>query len=163
MYEDGTIEWGYSTDGTFSGATWDYNCYEREIEETPMENKYDFESVYLNYTGGGIYVAYGKMTDGRYFVASDDCYDVRFLDADPLRSAYPEFYGYDTDIPCGDIIEWQEAHVVADISNESDSLEFWDEMLAWVEQNKPDGNYALDDVSQDRALIADLRTRKNWR
>lgn len=124
-----------------------------------MDNKYDFAMVDLTYTGGGIYVAYGELTDGTHFIASDDMYDVRFLDADPSEKVQTEIYGWYV----SDDVEWQEAHLIRDIDDETECLDFWEEMLTWVEENEPDGNYALYDVARDKEQIAELRTRKNWR
>lgn len=119
----------------------------------------DYKWVDLTYTGGGVYVAYGQLESGEYFVASDDMYDVRFLNADPTEKVMVEVYGWYV----SDDVEWQEQHLIRDIDDETECLDFWDAMLTWIEENKPDGNYALEDVAHDKAEICELREKKNWR
>lgn len=90
------------------------------------------ESVEPEYTGGNIYIFVGKLTNGNYFVADGDMFDVRIVDApwDWEESQFPD---------------WQESHLVEDLSA-ADALQFCKRMLEWVKTNEPDGNYSMSDM-----------------
>lgn len=113
------------------------------------------------YTGGGIYVAYGAMKDGTFFVASDDMYDVRFVNADPTqKDEYYEIVGDDT--------AWQEAHLVRDVNCETEGLDIWEALITWVLKYKPCNgdlfcNYSECELEHDLSEIKELRNKKNWR
>lgn len=103
------------------------------------------------YTGGGITCFLGQIDRDRYFIAEDDMYSVRILDSDPMLADEDCWYS-----------DWQEEHMIDDL-DETESLVFFNDMLNWILDNKPDGNYGLDDIERDIDEVADLRTMKNWR
>lgn len=110
------------------------------------------ESVEPEYTGGGIYIFTGKLTNGNYFLATND-YDVRVLDSP-----------YDWDSEFFD--EWQEAHLVKDLEP-SAALQFCKQMVDWVKANEPNANYSMYDM---RAIAEDIEEclkaeaeGKDWR
>ena len=114
---------------------------------------YAIESVEPEYTGGGFYVFAGKLTNGNYFIADNDMYNVRILDTP---------YDWDTNFE----VEWQEAHLVKDLGA-ADALQFCKQMVAWVKEHKPDGNYALADMDFLAEDIEECLEReaegKDWR
>ena len=61
----------------------------------------DFE-----YTGGGCMTAYGKLSDGTYFAATDDTFST--FDSDFKETLTEEFYK-ETE---GDTSDWEEAHLI---------------------------------------------------
>lgn len=97
-----------------------------------MENKkYTIETVDPEYTGGGIYVFVGRLTDGNYFIADDD-YGVGIYDA-PIDWE-ENFY-----------IEWMDEHRFEELPA-AYGLAFYKQMLAFIREHKPDGNYAMTDM-----------------
>lgn len=86
------------------------------------------------YTGGGIYVFLGEI-DGKGFIADDTCFDVRILDIDPTKC--------DEDVVFDP--KWQESHLLRDLQ-EPETRSFFMNMLKWVINNNPDGNYQMNDM-----------------
>lgn len=68
------------------------------------------------YTGGNIWLFYGTLDDGTYYLV-DDYGSVRITDA--------PWDDLDTSLD----VEWQEDHLVRDIENDSERTEFCNEML----------------------------------
>ena len=93
----------------------------------------DFNWVDCISTGGGVYVALGQTSDGRYFVADDDYFSVTFVDEDP--SVEDEFYGYVAADP-----DWQDVHM-KDYMPDKKALKFWQDMLYWCIDNNELGDY----------------------
>ena len=107
------------------------------VAETASAPNYDFEKVTPDYTGGGIYIFSGKLTDGNYFLADGDMFDVSILDADAYENWEECFYA-----------EWQEAHIVKNLSS-AEALEFFKSMLTWIRVNEPkDCNYDMHDMDR---------------
>lgn len=121
-------------------------------------NKEKFVSVQPDYTGGGIYLFTGRLADGNYFMADTANYDVRILTEDPNEPTGMDALA----IPERNIdsVEWQEEHLVRDLTPD-EAVAFFKEMLKWVEDNKPFGNY----INPDMDLIKEeLETLKgDWR
>ena len=97
------------------------------------------ENVTPIYTGGGIYVYIGELSDGNYFIASDqsfvgDYFDIRIVDENPAD--------YEEDF-CD--VTWQEEHLVSDVVG-GEAREFTIQLLEWVLENHPEGNYQLGDI-----------------
>lgn len=115
-----------------------------------------FKSVNPEYTGGNIYVFTGEVDDV-YFMADTSFYDVRLLDANPLEHEDEERFGF----PEWQCADWQEEHLVRDLEPH-EAVEFLKEMLAWVIENKPSGNYAMDDMEWFAADVATLEG-DDWR
>lgn len=102
-----------------------------------------FISVDPEYTGGGIYLFTGRLTDGNYFMADTANYDVRVLNADPNEPTGMDALGItERNI---DSVEWQEEHLVKDLAPD-EAVAFFKEMLGWVKRNDPDGNYLGSDM-----------------
>ena len=109
-----------------------------------------FKSVEPNYTGGGIYVFTGQVDDN-YFVADSPNFDVRLLNDDPNAEAEEDWF--DTNV---ESVEWQEEHLVKDLTEWAACAEFFAEMLKWVKENKPDGNYLMgdmEDIAKEMKLL----------
>lgn len=102
-----------------------------------------FRSVVPTYTGGGIYVFCGELTNGNYFIADNSWFDVRILNGDPTEPTGESYL----DIPelNWESVEWQEEHLVEDLQP-GDARTFFREMLEWVLYKKPYGNYQTGDM-----------------
>lgn len=122
---------------------------------------YKFVSVTPDYTGGGIYVFTGKLSNGNYFMADTGFYDVRILDDDPDAETGEVMY-LDIMERNIDSVEWQEAHLVKDLK-EDECVEFFLQMFKWVEANKPEGNYSMGEFKYYIDELKGLRGKKNWR
>ncbi len=90
------------------------------------------QSATAIYTGGGIFIYYGRLQDGTFFRAVDDwdCIEICNADTSTEEADYQEFY---------------EEHRIKTLNGE-DYKAFWDEMLHWIIQNMPEGNYTLCDM-----------------
>lgn len=126
--------------------------YEKKIAALKASLKgVKFVSVDPEYTGGGIYVFTGELTDGNFFMADTSFYDVRIVDADPSIPADMsddevwEKYGITRDEDAWASVEWQEEHLVEDLIPDK-AVAFFKEMLKWVKKNKPNGNYCEQDM-----------------
>lgn len=117
-----------------------------------------FVSVEPEYTGGGIYVFTGELTDGNYFMADTANYDVRVLNADPNEPTGMDALGItERNI---DSVEWQEEHLVKDLTPD-EAVVFFKEMLKWVEDNDPSGNYLGSDMDYFKEELETLKG--DWR
>ena len=108
------------------------------LDESLFEsaNRYTFRSVHPEYTGGNIYVFNGRVGKD-WFIATDDEYSVRLVDANPISKDAVEQSGY---------ADWQEQHLIKDLSYK-ESLKFFKEMLNWVLSKNPRGNYSRDELA----------------
>ena len=99
--------------------------------------KHTINNVTPIYTGGGFYIYLGEI-DNNYFIADDNCNDVRIVNSDP---AINENYTDTT---------WQEAHLVRDMETGSpEHLSTFQAILQWIINNKPSGaacNYNITDI-----------------
>lgn len=121
-------------------------------------NKSRFISVEPEYTGGGIYLFTGELTDGNYFMADTANYDVRVLNADPNEPTGMDALGItERNI---DSVEWQEEHLVRDLTPD-EAVAFFKEMLKWVEDNDPSGNYLGSDMDYFKEELETLKG--DWR
>jgi len=82
------------------------------------------------YTGGNIWLFYGSIDDGTYFLVDDDG-AVRICNAD--------FDDMDETL----MPEWQEEHLVRDIEDEEERMAFCNEMLdqLWIESADNQGGF----------------------
>lgn len=137
----------------------DIRAYEKTIATLKASlNKSRFISVEPEYTGGGIYVFTGELTDGNFFMADTANYDVRVLNADPNEPTGMDALGItERNI---DSVEWQEEHLVKDL-NPDEAVEFFKEMLKWVEDNDPSGNYLGSDMDYFKEELENLHG--DWR
>lgn len=109
------------------------------------------------YTGGGIYCFLGQLSNHEWFMASDGEYDVMILDADPWAAVDP----VSGDDLCW-FYEWQEPHLVKQLDDD-ESLEFFENMLMWVKENEPKGNYLMSDLEWVLDEVLELKGTTNWR
>lgn len=117
-----------------------------------------FVSVEPEYTGGGIYLFTGKLADGNFFMADTANYDVRVLTEDPNEPTGMDALGItERNI---DSVEWQEEHLVKDLTPD-EAVAFFKEMLKWVEDNDPSGNYLGSDMDYFKEELETLKG--NWR
>ena len=98
---------------------------------------YEIKNATAIHTGGGIYIYYGQLENGNYFRACDEweCIEICNSDTSVEDADYGEFY-YEHSI---DVL-WNEAYET-----------FWNEMLQWIINNKPEGNYLSSDL-EDRFI-----------
>ena len=121
-------------------------------------NKSRFVSVEPEYTGGGIYLFTGRLADGNFFMADTANYDVRVLTEDPNEPTGMDALGItERNI---DSVEWQEEHLVKDLTPD-EAVEFFKEMLKWVEDNDPSGNYLGSDMDYFKEELETLHG--DWR
>lgn len=74
------------------------------------------------YTGGNIWVFYGKLLDGNYFITDDNGW-TQVLNANP-----------DEDLDEAFFYEWQQEHLVRELEGEK-RTEFLSQMLDWLLEN----------------------------
>ena len=121
-------------------------------------NKSRFVSVEPEYTGGGIYLFTGRLADGNFFMADTANYDVRVLTEDPNEPTGMDALGItERNI---DSVEWQEDHLVKDLTPD-EAVKFFKEMLKWVEDNDPSGNYLGADMDYFKEELETLHG--DWR
>ena len=99
-----------------------------------MLKNYEIKMANAEYTGGGIYVFVGELTNGRYFMM-DNFMDIRIMNQFP--SLDDEDVWYD---------EWQEKHLIEDIEDEEERKEFFKMVLTWIKNHGNDGNYSMVDI-----------------
>lgn len=99
-------------------------------EETNMKTQ--IKNATAIYTGGGVYIYYGQLTDGNWFRACDDWEGIEICDSD-------------TSVEEADYNEFYEEHTLK-ILDGNEYKTFWNEMLLWIIHNIPEGNYQVDDL-----------------
>jgi len=103
-----------------------------------MEDSGRFKAVTPCYSGGGIYIFTGSLSNGDYFISSSDMYDIRLINVNPD----------DYDL-CEEVCmaEWQEEHLVRDYECGSDeSRQFILDMFEWILEHRPEGDYLESDI-----------------
>ena len=100
------------------------------------------------YTGGGIYCFRGQLSDNEWFIADDVMFDVRIVDAAPwsVDEHGDELCWFDN---------WQKEHLISDLTIK-ESLIFFRDMIYWIRENKPKGNYSMSDLDDDLIEITAL-------
>lgn len=88
-------------------------------------SKRTIKDAYAVYTGGGIWLFYGELKDGNYFL-TDDYGATRILDTDP--SDFDETLYED----------WQQEHLVEELEG-NDRTSFGDDLIDWL-KNANDKN-----------------------
>ena len=88
---------------------------------------YTIKTATAQYTGGGIYIYYGKLDNGLFFRACDDWDSIEICNADTgtEEADYSEFY---------------EVHTIDSITG-TEYVSFWNNMLYFILKNRPAGNY----------------------
>ena len=95
------------------------------------------------YTGGGIYIYYGQLEDGKFFRACDDW-------------EWIEICNTDTSMDAADYCEFYEEHRVNTLFDNQYET-FWNEMLLWIIHNVPKGNYCVDEL-KNRIIKKNMST-----
>lgn len=108
----------------------------------------EIKTATAEYTGGGIYVYHGQLQDGNHFRTCDDWETIEICDAD-------------TGVEDANYIEFYEEHRV-EILVEDGYRRFWNQMIQWIIQNQPDGNYATNEL-ENRLLeeLVEIKTYEN--
>lgn len=134
--------------------------FEKQIAELKAKrNKSEFISVEPCYTGGGVYIFTGQLADGNYFMADTSFFDVRIVNEDPDAPTHMDYDGTVSERNI-DSVEWQEEHLVEDL-NPTETVAFFRQMLKWVQENEPNGNYNMGDMED---ITEELDTLKgDWR
>lgn len=105
----------------------------------------EFKKANAEYTGGNIYVYYGQLEDGRYFLADDDG-EMMLTYTDPVPCFEDAMYW-----------EWQCEHGIPVTKEQDDNAEEgqvwwtlkaddWNAMLDWIIENRPEGNYSVSEL-----------------
>ena len=96
--------------------------------------KREIKNATAIYTGGGLYIFYGQLTDGNWFRAYDEWECIEICDADTSteEADYNEFY---------------EEHIIETLVNDEYKT-FWNDMLLWIIHNAPEGNYSVDELEK---------------
>lgn len=75
------------------------------------------------YTGGNVYVYFGEIDGGLFYMAEDtDAYDVLILNADPRKAGEDAYYP-----------DWQKEHTVAEFCDTAETLEWFSKMYTLIE------------------------------
>lgn len=98
-----------------------------------MKN-YEIKRANAVYTGGGIYIYYGELTNGLYFRTGDEDLYISICDSD-------------TSVDDADYAEFYEEHEIDNIQG-YDFEYFFNNMLKWIINNTPDGDYIEDDLEE---------------
>ena len=95
------------------------------------------------YSGGGIYIYYGTLEDGNYFLTDDDSIDyVQLLDTDPSKVFEESLYE-----------EWQSTHRYGDYSGQK-AKDFLKDVLSWICDSRPSGNYNVTELESRLAKLS---------
>ena len=117
-----------------------YEVLGREIPELMNAN--------ACYSGGGIYIYYGQLVDGRYFFADDFDPSITILDVDPIKAEEWD-------------AEFFEEHQVDCIYDEN-SNQLMQKILRYIMDNEPDGNYAMSEINfRYAALLENMAENEN--
>lgn len=100
-----------------------------EPEEIPEIKFADYE-----YTGGGIYVFFGELADGTFFMTDGYEYDTRIVNEDPTKVEDGGAW----------YAEWQEEHLVRDIDTEKQGPSFMLKVIEWLRKNNEYANKDAD-------------------
>lgn len=100
--------------------------------------KREIKNATAIYTGGGIYIYYGQLLDGNYFRACDDLECIEICDSD-------------TSVEDADYNEFYEEYSIETLTEEEYKV-FWNEMLQWIIDNEPEGNYSVGEL-EDRKVV----------
>lgn len=89
------------------------------------------------YTGGGIYIYYGNLSDGTFFRTWTDGECIEIVDVNASieneEADYEEFY---------------EEHRIASVVGK-EFCEFWNEILRFIIHEQPNGNYLVSDLEKE--------------
>lgn len=95
-----------------------------------MEN-HEIKWARACYTGGGIYIYWGQLTNDLYFRAWDEC------EAAYICDTYAGIENEDADY-----LEFYDEHTVEEITDDTGEFtKFWNAILLHIIENEPFGNY----------------------
>lgn len=94
-------------------------------------NKYEIKTATADYTGGGIYIFYGQLTNGLYFFTDNDFKEVVILN----KEVDPEYI--DPDL--------FENHI-ADTLTKTEQIFLYYDIIKWIIDNEPKGNYLITEL-----------------
>jgi hypothetical protein len=98
--------------------------------------KYEIEKATAYYTGGGIYIYRGQLTNGLYFSTCDTWESIVLCDAD-------------ADTEEADYMEFYDVHTVQELTGKAYEKLF-NKIIIWITENTPRGNYQPDELNQRR-------------
>jgi len=100
-----------------------------------LESAPAIKEAFAVYTGGGIWLFYGKLSDGNWFL-TDDYGATRILNADP------------SDLDESTYEEWQQEHLVRDLMG-NDRLDFCDALCDYIEKADQSHRGGMSDMEID--------------
>lgn len=98
-------------------------------------SKSTIKNAYAVYTGGNIWLFYGELQDGNYFL-TDDFGATRILNADPAdldESLYED---------------WQQEHLVKDLDG-GDRTDFCEDLIDWLKNADEENRGGITDSELD--------------
>ena len=105
------------------------------IEFEKISDKYPkIVEANAEYTGGGIYLYYGKFSNGNYLLGDSEWDCIYECDADPNC----EESGYD---------EWCNKHCIREFVGKQ-YKKYLKEWLKWIQKHEPKGNYDIGDLER---------------
>lgn len=119
--------------GDFQNVLNDLEYLKNEWRKETMKN-YEIKTATAIYTGGGIYIYYGQLENGLYFRTGDS-------------DGYVSFCDSDTSVEDADYVEFYDEHEVDELQNYDAEL-FYNDMLQWIIDNAPDGNYLAEELEK---------------
>ena len=96
------------------------------------ENVPYITSATADYSGGGIYIYTGKLSDGNYFTTTSDWDSTLIVDSNPDV----EEAGYE---------DWQRDHLVKELTG-NDHKTFMNQFYNKIISDSPEGNYQIEDL-----------------
>ena len=91
------------------------------------------------YTGGNIYRYTAKTSLGLYMIGDSEWDCIYLVDSDP-NATEDSWYS-----------EWMDEHQVGDELENDEYYKALREMLTWIIENEPDGNYAVNEIEDNLA------------
>jgi len=101
-------------------------------------NNAKITKVEFEYTGGGIWLFYGNLSDGTFFLADGDMLDVRIINADPSRNEEECWFA-----------EWQEEHLVRDLDTEKEGPKFFKKIFKWLRANDAENISEIEFIEEE--------------
>lgn len=89
--------------------------------------KYEIKNATAYYTGGGIYIYRGQLTNGLYFSTCDTWESIVLCDAD-------------ADTEEADYMEFYDVHTVQELTDKA-YTKLFNNIISWIVKHKPEGNY----------------------
>lgn len=147
--KDITIHWNGIYCSVSDGAT-AYNHIITAIEDAMSEldeNDYQWQDVQIKeahavYTGGNIWLFHGELEDGTYFLTDDEG-RTQILDENPEDFDESLYW------------EWQEKHLIRDLENEDERIDFCHKLCDKFQKDGADGGFTEKDIKNYRKWFAE--------